>query len=132
MKRTRASLAAEAAAKGPSEPRTPKQELMLRRRNRRKVDFKTLAGVLRESTRNYLDLLNGDVSLEMGEVRGRAIARHREILLGMLQQQGLLELTQELQAMRKGNTTNWDRLADMSIEELDALPSEVDKLEQIK
>jgi hypothetical protein len=94
---------------------------MLRRRNRRKVDFKTLAGVLRESTRNYLDLLNGDISLEMGEVRGRAIARHREILLGMLQQQGLLELTQELQALRKDEPSRL-RLEDMSIEELDALP----------
>jgi len=106
VRRSRAALAA--AAQTVSEPRTPKQELLLRRRNRRKVDFDSMPGLKRESTRLYLNILNGDITMEQAEIQGRAISRHREILTALKQEGQLEELITELRAVRNDRAISLD------------------------
>ncbi len=92
----------------PAEPATPRQEVLLKRRNKRRVDLRSLPGVLRESARNYKDLIEGTISLETAEVRSRAIARHHEILNTVRQEVYVADLTAELKNLRGGLVVEFD------------------------
>jgi hypothetical protein len=88
------------AEQSPDAAPKPHQELLLKRRNKRRVDLRSLPGVLRESARNYKDLIEGVISLEVAEVRSRAIARHHEILNAVRQEAYVANLAAEVKALR--------------------------------
>lgn len=81
-----------------SQTRAP-EAVFLKRRRRRRLDLRTLAGTLRESARVYRDIAEGKITLGEGEVRSRVLGRHKDILSSIEQVQQLKDLNQKLEAL---------------------------------
>lgn len=75
-------------------------QVLLKRRRRRRLDLKSLDGTLRESGRLYRELAEGRISMAECEVRSRALKRHAEILGSVKQAQQLEDLQQKLSELQ--------------------------------
>jgi hypothetical protein len=78
----------------------PPAEYIPKKKRPRRIKLDDLDDTRRESRRNYVALVNGTLSLEQAEIRGRALSRHREILAAAATQNQLAALIVELQGLR--------------------------------
>jgi hypothetical protein len=79
-------------------------QVLLKRRRRRRLDLKSLDGTLRESGRLYRELAEGRISMAECEVRSRALKRHAEILGSVRQAQQLEDLQRKLAELQGGSS----------------------------
>jgi hypothetical protein len=79
---------------------TPLAGQLLERRRRRRVDLKSLDGVLRESASIYKKLDQGELSFAEVEVRGRQLRRHSEILSVVEERRLIVQLQAKLNALQ--------------------------------
>jgi hypothetical protein len=78
----------------------PPAEYIPKRKRPRRIKLDDLDDTRRESRRNYVALVNGTLSLEHAEIRGRALSRHKEIIAAMDQAQQLSSLIEQLKNLR--------------------------------
>jgi hypothetical protein len=78
--------------------RTP-DAVFLKRRQRRRLDLRSLAGTLRESARVYREIAEGKISLAEGEVRSRVLGRHKDVLAAIQQTEYLKSIDERLAAI---------------------------------
>ena len=92
----------------PAIERAKLDQATFKRRNQRRLDFRTLEGLIRESVGNYRDMRDGVVTLEAGDIYSRVIARHRELLVNQKQEADLAVLVQQLKELSVDGVRRFD------------------------
>ncbi len=77
------------------------ESVFLKRRKRRRLDLRTLAGTARESAKIYRQFAEGEMSAGELEARSRHLRRHSEILTTIEQKAQLTAIQEQLEAIRR-------------------------------
>src|ERR1700722_631830 len=98
---------------------------LLERRRRRRIDLKSLDGILRESAAIYKKLDAGKLSFAETEVRGRQLRRHQEILSAVEERRLIAELQEKLHSLQTARASGAQLMLDEGGEQVGAAPSEL-------